>query len=229
MKVGDEGIKRGTRWFIMTAVIVEKNYDTILSNKIIEIKKSLNIAKESQLHWTKFKKSYKKREYILKELKEEHFTIIHVAIDTNNILYLKPVDIYPYFLSYLFERVCFFLVSNKAIGYFYISTRSDYSTDKYNFIKNELSNKRPYHKIRVDRIKRIKFVSNNKMQLLQLADVCSSSFSQCLIYNEKEFWDLAVLLKNRIRKYKNSFINAGIKFYPPIEWINEYPYLINFN
>ena len=34
---GDEGIHRGSEWFILTAVIVPKEHDLILSNKIIEL------------------------------------------------------------------------------------------------------------------------------------------------------------------------------------------------
>ena len=53
MKVGDEGIKRGSKWFILTAVLVHKSYDIQLSNKIIDIKKSLNMKRTEQLHWNK--------------------------------------------------------------------------------------------------------------------------------------------------------------------------------
>lgn len=228
MKVGDEGIKRGSRWFIMTAVIVEKNYDSNLSNKIVQIKKDINIKKYEQLHWTKLSKSYKKRNFILNGLKNENFNIIHVAIDTNNITYLKSADVYPYFLSYLFERVSYFLSKKRAVGNFIISTRSDYKKEKYDFITNFLSTKQKFHKINISKINNIKYISNNKMQLLQLADICCSSFSQCLVYNDNFHWDLGVILKDKIVRHNNTFINAGIKFFPPIEWINEYPYLINF-
>ena len=30
---GDEGIKRGSEWFVLTAIIVPKEYDLTLSNK----------------------------------------------------------------------------------------------------------------------------------------------------------------------------------------------------
>lgn len=228
MKVGDEGIKRGSRWFIMTAVIVEKNYDSTISNKIVQIKKEINIKKYEQLHWTKLSKNYKKRNFILNELKNENFNIIHVAIDTNNITYLKSADVYPYFLSYLFERVSYFLSKKRAVGNFIISTRSDYKKEKYDFITNFLSTKQKFHKINISKINNIKYISNNKMQLLQLADICCSSFAQCLVYNDNFHWDLGVILKDKIVRHNNTFINAGIKFFPPIEWVNEYPYLINF-
>ena len=45
MKVGDEGIKRGSEWFILTAIIVPKEYDLSLSKKILSIKETMNMHK----------------------------------------------------------------------------------------------------------------------------------------------------------------------------------------
>lgn len=225
---GDEGIKRGSRWFIMSAVIVEKSYDTLLANKIIEIKKCLNLKKNEQLHWTKLSKCDNKKEYIIDELENQNFKIIHVAIDTNNITYIKSADIYPYFLSYLFERVTYFLARKKSIGNFTISTRNDYTKEKYDYIKKFLSTKQKFHKINISKINDIKFVSNNKLQLLQLADICCSSFSQCLAYNKEKNWNLVLKLKNKIVKHNDNIINIGIKFFPPINWIDEYPFILKF-
>ena len=43
MRVGDEGINRGAQWFILTAIIVPKSYDLTLSDKILNIKRSMNM------------------------------------------------------------------------------------------------------------------------------------------------------------------------------------------
>ena len=56
MKAGDEGIKRGSEWFILTAIIVPKEYDLTLSNKIVSIKETLNMNRKEQLHWNKILK-----------------------------------------------------------------------------------------------------------------------------------------------------------------------------
>lgn len=60
MKVGDEGIKRGSKWFILTAIIVPKDYDLILSNKIVKIKENMNMNRKDQLHWNRILKYEKK-------------------------------------------------------------------------------------------------------------------------------------------------------------------------
>lgn len=61
---GDEGIKRGSEWFILTAIIVPKEYDLTLSNKIVKIKNAMNMARKEQLHWNKILKYDKKIQII---------------------------------------------------------------------------------------------------------------------------------------------------------------------
>ena len=60
MRVGDEGINRGAQWFILTAIIVPKSYDLTLSDKILNIKRSMNMDRKDQLHWNKILKYDKK-------------------------------------------------------------------------------------------------------------------------------------------------------------------------
>ena len=61
---GDEGIKRGSEWFILTAIIVPKQYDLTLSNKILKIKNAMNMNRKDQLHWNKILKYDKKIQII---------------------------------------------------------------------------------------------------------------------------------------------------------------------
>lgn len=113
MKVGDEGISRGSEWFILTAVIVPKENDINLSNKIVKIKEVMNMNRKDQLHWNKILK-YDKKIQIIYDLVSENFKIIHVAINTYKITKLKSKDLYPYFMSYLIERVSFYVNDNKG-------------------------------------------------------------------------------------------------------------------
>ena len=67
---GDEGINRGSDWFILTAVIVKKENDLALSKRIDEIKQNLELSIESQLHWKSIKgfpnkKTYHQKRYII--------------------------------------------------------------------------------------------------------------------------------------------------------------------
>lgn len=226
MKVGDEGINRGSEWFILTAIIVPKEYDLTLSNKIVSIKEAMNMNRKDQLHWNKILK-YDKKIQIIYDLIAENFKIIHVAINTYEINKLKSKDLYPYFMSYLIERVSYYVSNNKGKCNIFISTRNENSKEKTEHLKTELMNKRSYHHIAIKCINNIKFIDNRERNLLQLADVCCSSFAQAIKYNTKQEWEYVLKLKSNIWNYKGLIIGYGIKFYPPIEWFNCFPMLIN--
>lgn len=222
---GDEGIKKGSKWFILTAIIVPEDYDLKLSNKIVSIKESLGMDRKNQLHWNKIL-SHDKKIKIIYDLIAENFKIIHVAINTYEITKLKSKDLYPYFMSYLIERVTYYIKSQRSTCDITISTRNDNNKAKNEYLKQELMNKRNYHKIDTKVINDIKFIDNNKRNLLQLADVCCSSFAQAIKYNTEKEWEYVIKLKTNIYTCKAGIIGSGIKFYPPIEWFKEFPQLI---
>lgn len=224
MKVGDEGIKRGSEWFILTAIIVPKEYDLNLSNKILKIKQTMCMNRKDQLHWNKILK-YDKKIQIIYDLISENFKIIHVAINTYGINKLKSKDLYPYFMSYLIERVSYYVNNQKASCNIFISTRNENSKEKTEHLKNELMNKRSYHHIAIKCIKNIKFIDNRERNLLQLADVCCSSFAQAIKYNTPQEWEYVFKLKSNIWSYKGAIIGYGIKFYPPLDWFTHFPLL----
>lgn len=226
MKAGDEGIKRGSEWFILTAIIVPKEYDLTLSNKIVSIKETLNMNRKEQLHWNKILK-YDKKIQIIYDLISENFKIIHVAINTYEINKLKSKDLYPYFMSYLIERVSYYVSNNKGKCNIFISTRNENNKIKNEHLRTELMNKRTYHHIAIKCINNIKFIDNRERNLLQLADVCCSSFAQAIKYNTNQEWEYVLKLKSNIWNYKGLIMGYGIKFYPPIEWFSCFSMLIH--
>ena len=225
MKVGDEGINRGSRWFVLTAIIVPKDYDLTLSNKIVKIKQTMNMNRKDQLHWNRIL-NYDRKIQIIYDLISENFKIIHVAIDTYKINKLHSKDLYPYFMSYLIERVSYFVTNNKGKCNIFISTRNENSKEKNNYLCNELMSKRKYHRISTKCINSIKFIDNRDRNLLQLADVCCSSFAQAIKYNTSQEWEYVMKLKSNIWNYKGKFIDYGIKFCPPIDWFQSFPILV---
>ena len=222
---GDEGIRRGTKWFILTAIIVSKEYDLTLSNKIVEIKNKLGLDRKSQLHWNKLL-NYDKKIKIIYDLVSENFKIIHIAINTDEIIKLGSKEIYPYFMSYLIERVTYFVNSQNAKCNIFISTRQENKKEKNQYLINELTSKSRYHYINIDCINKIKFIDNREKNLLQLADVCCSSFAQAIKFNTIKEWEYVIKLKANLYSYKEKILNYGIKFYPPLNrWYDIFPYL----
>lgn len=49
---GDEGLGKGSRWFIVGAVIVNKSKDLVVSRCIVEIKQKFRLQPpNSPIHW----------------------------------------------------------------------------------------------------------------------------------------------------------------------------------
>lgn len=185
----------------------------------------MNMQRKEQLHWNKILK-YDKKIQIIYDLIAENFKIIHVAINTYEINKLKSKDLYPYFMSYLIERVSYYVSNNKGKCNIFISTRNENSKEKTEHLKTELINKRPYHHINTKCINNIKFIDNRERNLLQLADVCCSSFAQAIKYNTPQEWEYVMKLKSNIWNYKGVIIGYGIKFYPPLDYFIKFPEIL---
>ena len=65
---GDEGIRRGSKYFILTAVLVEKSKDLSVAKVVDKIKENLEINIKTQLHWNTIK-GYPNKLMIMEKLK----------------------------------------------------------------------------------------------------------------------------------------------------------------
>lgn len=222
---GDEGIKRGCKWFVLTALIVESEYDLILSNKVVDIKNKLNIQRKEELRWS----NLFNMKYVIDEIKDEPFTVIHLMVNTDNLVINKNIDLYSYFISYLVEKVSHFINEKRSIARIFISKRNEFDLIKQNLLIIELTNKRHYHNINQYTLRSIEFIDSNKRNLLQLTKVCCNSLSQYITYEKEEIFDLVLLLKDRLRKKHNEIIGHGIKMFPNLESDNNFTTFAELN
>lgn len=213
MKVGDEGIKRGSEWFVLTAVIIKKDNEKQILNTMRNITTSLNYK---FLHWNRIKQ-YSKRKMIIDEISKEDFTIIHVMIDTTKMGQTKSERIYPYFLGFLLERVCKFIRYRHAVSNIFISSRNNKLSDKeiIQYVQSEKSS----NEVDTRYIKSIKFVPNANMRLLQLADICCSSLYNALTKNDSKNWYYVIRLKDKIYSQNGKILGHGFKAFPNIDTV----------
>ena len=101
---GDEGIRRGSKFFILTAVLVKKEKDYSISKCVDFIKENLELNIKSQLHWNSVK-GYPNKIMIMSSIKDMDITIINIVIDTSKIQFINSNDIYNHFSGYLYETV----------------------------------------------------------------------------------------------------------------------------
>lgn len=66
-EAGDLGIGRGTTWFVLTAVIVDKTAEASIREKMSKIKARLNVR---EIHLRKIT-DFNKRAFIVRELNED--------------------------------------------------------------------------------------------------------------------------------------------------------------
>ena len=222
---GDEGIRKGSKYFILTALIVKKNDDLNISRIVDLIKVNLEMSITSQLHW-KLIKGYPNKQMIMKEVSKIGITLINIIVDTSKINILHSIDIYNYFTGYLYERICLLMRDSKGKANIKISSRGNLSKNNLiNFLKGKNYNK---FKIDYNYINGIKIYPNSQKKLLQLADCCCSALGQALTYNNETHHMYIGYLIDKFYSYKGKYIGYGLKYVPGISFSNEYSDLIAY-
>ncbi len=208
---GDEGIRRGSKYFILTAILVEKSKDLEISKVVDKIKENIEIGIKTQLHWNRIK-GYPNKMMIMSEIRKLDIKIINIVIDTSQIMFIESNQIYNHFSGYLYERICWFAKSKNAKVNINISSRGE------NLTKKKLVEFLQTHneKFRIDysRINQIKIYPNAQKKLLQLADCCCSALGQALKYNDERHFQYILYLKSNFYSYNGKYLGYGLKYVP---------------
>ena len=121
-EAGDLGIGRGTRWFVLTAVVVKKTVEPQIRARMTAIKACLNVR---EIHLRKITEFYK-RAFIVRELRDEEFVYMNVLVDTDKFDRARipnPIIAYNYVCKYLLQRVSWYLSSLGSSGDIVLSAR----------------------------------------------------------------------------------------------------------
>ena len=222
---GDEGINKGSKYFILTAIIVDKDKDLDISREVDTIKINLEMNIKSQLHW-KMIKGYPNKKMIMETINKLDIRIINVIVDTKCIKLIPSNNIYNYFSGYLYERICWFMNEENALANINISSRGNLSKESLN---NYLVNNN-HKKFEIDssRIKNIKIIPSERKKLLQLADCCCSALFQALKYNDTIHFKYIQKIKNKLYCKHQNLISYGLKLVPSDSKAIELKNLLNY-
>lgn len=219
-EAGDLGINKGTTWFVLGAVIVNKNDEKGIRQKINSIKTFLNCK---EIHFRQLR-HFEKRAYVVNNIVNEKFTFCCVVMDTTKVKLIpknkdvsKSVLLYNYACRYLLERVSWLLRDTHRIGDIVLSSRGTARDNELiDYIKNILLKQSDNEIAPV--FKKICSKTAPSWDMLQLADVCATSVFMAYEIN-KNFGFLlpcyAHKLGNKFYKYGPALLNYGLKYFSP--------------
>ena len=212
-EAGDLGYQRGTKWFILSAVIVDKDDERSIRATMSQIKAKLNIH---DIHLRKIT-DFNKRTYIIRELEREKFTYVNIVVDTyklNLAIAASSAIAYNYTCRMLLERVSWFLRDTNRIGDIVLSARgTSRDGELIDYIHKLLTDED--NQIAQGIFDKISAKAANTRDLLQLADVCATT---TFLAYEMNGWGVRVpchfkVLQNHIYRYKGRMERYGLKYF----------------
>lgn len=221
-EAGDLGINRGTQWFVLTAVIINKDAESHMRSVLKAVKKDLNL---DNIHFRKLR-NFEQRAYVINKICNSEFEYINIILDTSKLdinklkasrssFTEKPsVILYNHACRYLIERVSWLLRDTHRTGEIVLSSRGtsrdaeliDYINDKLlSYSENEISNQ----------FSRIYSKTAESWDMLQLADICATSM---FYYHEINTYGFllpchAMKLRKYLYQRSGSIDKYGIKYY----------------
>lgn len=209
-EAGDLGIQRGTRWFVMTGVIVMEEDEKIIRAALNNAKNKFNVR---EIHLRKLNDFYK-TSYVVSQIRDLPFTTINILMDTNICPLKDSIATYNYMCRFLLERASWYMRDNNLRGDVVLSSRGT-SRDKelISYIKSKLLNY-DYNQIAAV-FTDIKSKQAASWDMLQLADICATSMFKSYEINHLGFVTPChmMALKDKVYTYNGKMDKYGLKFY----------------
>lgn len=212
-EAGDLGSNRGTRWFVLSAVIVDKSDEPIIRSKMESLKNRLNIK---TIHLRDIKDFYK-RALITKVADDFRFTYVNVITDTN---LLDPERLsanaaYNFQCKILLERVSWFLKDTGRTADIVLSARGTSRDSELTAYITDKLLPYPHNNIESSYIRKVSAKSAGSWDLLQLADICATTTFLAHEINACGFRTPCFLraLQHHLYNRSGEVMSYGLKYY----------------
>lgn len=218
-EAGDLGINRGSDWFVLAGVLVNKIDEPLIRDTIKNIRTKLNI---NEIHFRKMA-SFDKKAYATAELNKCPFEYITIIANTNQITlqrlhknYTEKPSIlsYNHVCRYLIERASWLLRDTDRSADIVLSSRGTVRDgDLITYIKDKLISQ-GNNQIE-NRFENITAKSASQWDMLQLADVCATSMYNMHQTNGLDFITpcYAYRLNSHLYRHRGKLLKYGIKYY----------------
>lgn len=214
-EAGDLGVGRGTEWFVLAGVIVNKSDEKQIREVIRNIRQRLNV---NEIHFRKMM-SFDKKAYAVSELSKCPFEYITVIANTSMIkLSLKDAAApsllsYNHICRYLLERASWLLRDTKRKADIVLSSRG---TSRDNDLIEYINKLILYGMNKVSpQFGKIRAETAAKWDMLQLADVCATSMFNMHERNGLNFITpcYAYRLNPHLYRHNGHLEKYGVKYY----------------
>lgn len=208
---GDLGVGKGTRWFVITAVIVKKDDEKTIRNVISSVRNKLNLR---TIHFKQIRE-FNKKLFIVRKFEKLPFTIINVIADTAALELKDSEKTYNFLSKILLERVSWHLRDIDAYADVIFSSRN---TRRDNELSTYLTDKvlnYEWNSVEKDRITSVKCEKMESLDLLQMADVCAASMFRS---HEPDSYGIIYPcymnnLRDHLYDHRGRIYSYGIKYY----------------
>ena len=213
-EAGDLGFQRGTQWFVLSAVIVNKEDEPQIRAKLARLKARLNV---NEIHFRKLRDFYRQA-LVAQELSSEEFTYICVVADTNKLDYSKiesAATAYNYLCRMLLERVSWLLRDTGRQGNIILSARgTSRDGELIAYIRDKLI-PYPNNQVEASVFSGITAKPSGSWDLLQLVDVCATTM---FLAYEENGWGFrapcfAKVLADHLYRYNGNLESYGLKYF----------------
>jgi len=216
---GDEGIGgKGTKWFIITALIANQREAAELGSTYHRIKQRINLGAEKILHWSEL--SHLRKKAVTEELANNNFSICSVLVDTqhqdivNTSPKLKGRRLYFYTFRRLVERITWYCDDKGCKVRLYPENKGGIKYEELNGYLNYIQSQ-PDCQIRKSCILGVKPKSKSQSNLLQLADCVCGVVQNAVEHKYSVIEDSYLLtLKDKLYRRSGKVFGYGLKFMP---------------
>ena len=208
-EAGDLGIGKGTRWFIITAVVVKNKDEAKIRAVMSNIRTRLNLG---EIHLRKLHDFYK-TSYIVSQIKDEPFAIINVLLDTRKSHLEDSAKTYNFMCRLLLERVSWYLSDNNSVGNVTFSSRgTSRDGELIEYIKGIIAY--PSNEVK-NVFQNVNCKTPRMWEMLQLADICATSMFRAYEVNSYGFLTPCFMsnLKHKIYSRGGHVNKYGLKYY----------------
>ncbi len=172
-EAGDLGYRRGTKWFVLTAVIAASRDEPKIRAAISQLKAKLNVH---EIHFRKINNFFNKI-LTVQELARLPFTFISIVVDTDLLdeeMRSDSMTAYNYICSMLIESTVRYLREKGCTGSITLSARgTSRDNELIRYISQLIDDKN--NNIAPDVITGITAKPAGSWDMLQMADVCAAA------------------------------------------------------